>query len=237
MRMWLGTQFLIVIAVFALAIVLWGNLIVLILSMATVPLIMLARLQMIALAGDKVKRSDLRVVAAFLVWCGIALVVIPYVLTEGYWLVKESLFGPGRNFIWELGRIVFIVSGVSIIWLSFSALVWAKVRSQHAGVQKLQSNFFTHIGEITSLSKRMKFTCTAILAIFITLGLTLGLGALLVLLGGYTSFEIFDEPSLTLQHLMLISGLILSILPVYYLTCVWWSKDALATALVSDHSS
>ena len=237
MRMWLGTQFLIVIAVVALAIVLWGNLIVLILSMATVPLIMLARLQMIALAGDKVKRSDLRVVAAFLVWCGIALVVIPYVLTEGYWLVKESLFGPGRNFIWELGRIVFIVSGVSIIWLSFSALVWAKVRSQHAGVQKLQSNFITHIGEITSLSKRMKFTCIAIIAMFITLGLTLGLGALLVLLGGYTSFEIFDEPSLTLQYLILIGGLILSLFPVYYLTCVWWSKEVLAATLVSDHFS
>ena len=147
MRQWLGTQLLIVIAVFALAIVLWGNLIVLILSMATVPLILLARLQMIALARERVKRSDLRMVAAFLVWCGIALVVIPYVLTEGYWLVKESLLGPGRNFIWELGRIVFIVSGVSIIWLSFSALVWAKVRSQHAGVQKLYGRTFLLISE------------------------------------------------------------------------------------------
>lgn len=147
MRQWLGTQFLIIVAIFALAIVLWGNLIVLILSMATVPLIMLARLQMIALAGDKVKRSDLRVVAAFLVWCGVALVIIPYVLTGAYWLVKESFFGLGRNFIWELGRIVFIVSGVSIIWLSFSALVWAKVRSQHAGVQKLYGRTFLLISE------------------------------------------------------------------------------------------
>lgn len=237
MRMWLGTQFLIVIAVFTLAIVLWGNLIVLVLSMATVPLIMLARLQMIALARERVKRSDLRVVAAFMVWCGIALVVIPYVLTEGYWLIKESFFGLGRNFFWELGRITFVVSGVLVIWLSFSVLVWTRVRSQHAGVQKLQSNFITHIGDITSLWQRMKFACLAILAMFITFGLTLGIGALLVLLGGYTSFEIFDEPSLTLQYLMLIGGLILSLFPVYYLTCVWWSKDALATTLVSDHSS
>ena len=83
----------------------------------------------------------------------------------------------------------------------------------------------------------MKFTCTAILAMFITLGLTLGLGALLVLLGGYTYFEIFDEPSLTLQYLMLIGGLILSIVPVYYLTCSWWSRVALTAAVVSDHSS
>lgn len=237
MRVWIGTQFLIVVAFFALAIVLWGNLTVLVLSMATVPLIMLARLQMIALARDRVKRSDLRVVAAFLVWCGVVLVVIPYVLTAGYWLVKESFFGLGRNFFWELGRITFVVCAVLIIWLSFSVLVWDRVRSQHAGVQKLQSNFISHIGEITSLSKRMKFTCLAILAMFLTLGLTVGIGALLVLLGGYSSIEIFDEPSLTLQYLMLIGGLILSLFPVYYLTCVCWSKDALTTTLVSDLSS
>lgn len=238
MRKWLGTQFLIVVAFSVLAFVLWGNVIVFFLSMATVPLIILARLQMIALARDQVRISDLRVVAAFLVWCGIALVVTPYVLTEAFWLIKESFFGLGRfNLFWELGRIAFVVIGVLIIWLSFSVDVWATVRNQHLGVEKLQSSFIAHIGVDTSIWKRMKFTALAILAMFITLGLTLGMGVLLVLLGGYSSVEIFDEPSLMLQHSMLTGGLIFSIFPVYWLTYVWWSKDVLATALVSDQSS
>ena len=230
MQYWLWIQCLIVLGYFVLTVLFWGGMVILFLSMATVPLFIFFRLEHIAMARGFVTNSDVRKIATSLLWIGILLAVLPYVLTEIYWHTKETFFGPGRTHLfWEFGRIAFAVTGVSLAWVTRIV-----VRPRHEGAPKLISSFTSVVVETRPTLWPLKLYCLAILAMFLTLGLAFGVAALLLIFGGYTSAEIWDEPSYTLQYTMLVGGFLLSLVPVYYMTCLWWRKVALATALASD---
>lgn len=72
---------------------------------------------------------------------------------------------------------------------------------------------------------------------FLALGLAFAIGAVLVWFGGYSSAEVFDYPSLTVQYQLMIGGFLLMLVPAYILTCLWWRRDTLVTTLTNGASS
>lgn len=235
MRMWLGIQSAIVLAYFALTLLFWGEFAILYLSMALVPLFIFMRVERLAMSSGIVMRSDVQVVSLFLLWVGVLLAVIPYVMTELYWHTKELLFQPGRgNLFWEFGLIIFVVSGIHLAWFGSLGL-WTSLKNRHKGVQTLLSSFNSVV--FGSLKSPTKIACIAILAMILTGGLVLGVGALLVWFGGYSMVAVFNEPSTRLQYLMVVGGFLLALFPVYYMTRLWWRHDLLAMALASGTSS
>lgn len=82
-----------------------------------------------------------------------------------------------------------------------------------------------------------KLVGIAILAMFLALGLAFAIGTVLVWFGGYSSAEVFDYPSLTLQYQLTTAGFLLVLVPTYILTCLWWRRDVLANALTNAASS
>ena len=233
MRFWLAIQCAIVLGYFVLALLFWGNLAILFLSMALVPLFVFFRLEHIAMATGIVERGDLRVVSVFLLWIGVLLAVLPYVFTEIYWHAKELLFQPGQtHMFWEFGRIVFVASGVVVVLVA-SVIPWLKLINRHKGTLTLLSSYNLVVCDLNSAYSLFKTMCVSILAMVLTFGLVTGIAALLVWFGGYTSAEVFDEPSLTLQYQMMIGGFLLSLVPVYFMTHLW-RQDALVRALASD---
>lgn len=235
MKLWLGIQIFIVLGYFALTLLFWGDIAILFLSMATVPLFIFIRMEYLAMLSGLVARSDFQVVSLFLLWLGVLLVVLLYLLTEAYWHSKELLFQPGRgNLFWEIGRIAFVVTGISLAWRA-SVVARSYLQNRHEGVRTLVSSFNSVVfGSNVQKSSPMKLAYVAILAMILTGGLAFGVGALLVWFGGYSMVEIFDEPTIGMQHLMMIGGFLLGLFPVYFMTSLWWRHDLLASALQSE---
>lgn len=230
MRIWLGIQGAIVLAYFALTFLFWGEYVILFLSIALVPLFIFMRVERLAMVSEIVVSGDFQVVSLFLLLIGVLLAVIPYVMTELYWQLKELFFQPGRgNLFWGFGLIVFVVTGIHLAWFGSLGL-WTSFKNRHKGVQTLLSAF----NSIVLAKRPMKITFVAILAMILTAGLGFGVGALLVWFGGYSISEIFYEPTIGMRRLMIIGGFLLGLFPVYFVTSLWWRKAQLASALESD---
>lgn len=239
MRYWLGTQYLIVIGYSVLTLVFWGPMAVLAVAIVTVPLIAFFRLQHEAIRRDIVATEDIRMIALFLLILGFLLAVVPFVLSEIYWLSKETLFDLGRgNLFWLIGRNAFVVLGVSIPFM-WCARIFRSIigRNGPEGVHRLKSSFMAVVWLLGVLSKPFRFVGIAVLAMLLVLGFAFGIGGLLIVFDGYTAAETFVEPSLWVEFIMMVGGLLLSLTPVFYLTFWWWPKDVLAYVLVGENTT
>ena len=234
MKLWLGIQIFIVLGYFALTFLFWGNIAILFLSMAIVPLFIFIRMEHLAMVSGLAVRNDFKVVSIFTLWLGVLLVVFPYLLTEIYWHTKELFFQLGRgNLFWEFGRIAFVVTGVSLAW-GVSVVPWTSLKNRHKGVVTLTSSFNSVVLGSNLPKRPMKLTIIVILAMTLTVGLGIGMGALLVWFGGYSMAAIFYEPTLVVQRLIMIGGLLLGLFPICFMTSLWWRKAQLVSALESD---
>lgn len=236
MRYWLGTQYLIVIGYYVLTLFFWGPMAVLAVAIVTVALIAFFRLQHEAMRRGIIAREDGRMIAVFLLLLGFLLAVVPFVLSETYWLTKEKLFDQGRgNLFWVIGRNALVVFCVSIpfVWCTriFGSIV---ERNGLWGVQRLKSSFLAVVYLLGVLSKPFKFVGIVVLAMLLVLGFAFGIGGLLIVFGGYTAVETFVEPRLWVEFIMMVGGLLLSLTPIFYLTFWWWSKDMLVDALAGE---
>lgn len=212
---------------------------VLAVAIVIVPLIAFFRLQHEAMRRGIVAREDVRLITVFLLLLGFVLAVVPFVLSEIYWLIKETLFDQGRgNLFWLIGRNALVVFGVSIpfVWCTriFGSII---ERNRLEGVQRLKSSFLAVVYLLGILSRPVKFVGIVVLACVLVVGVAFGIGGLLIVFGIYTVAETFFEPSLWVEFIMMVGGLLLSLIPIFYLTFWWWSKDVLVDALVGEDAT
>lgn len=228
MRFWLATQYLIVIGYFLLTLFLWGPMAALALSFVTVPLIAFFRLELVAVRTCLVTQGDLQSLALFLLTLGGSLAVLPFVLSE----IFESLFGVGHeNLFWV---IVVVVGNLFLITWCMRNFKSSFVRTGHEGVLRLYSSFVAVVYLMDILSRPIKFTGLLTLAMTLWFGFACGIGGLLVLFGVRSVEETFIAPNLSMEYSMTIGGFLLSLIPIFYLTFWWWSKEALTEALVGE---
>lgn len=238
-RIWITIQYLIVIAYFIFTVLVWGPMVVLALAIVTVPLIAFLRLEHTAVRLGIATQEDLRTLAVVFLVLGSFLAVLPYILSEMYWFLKEALFGVGRaNLFWLTGRNAFIivVIPVPIAWCyrTFKSRV---ARAGSEGLQRLQSSFVAVVWLLGILSRPYKFIGLVVLANFFVVGFAFGIGGVLVLFGNYSLEQTFFEPSIRIEFFMMVCGLLISLVPIYFLTCWWWKKESLVEAFVGHEVS
>ncbi|MCY3541010.1 MAG: hypothetical protein OXH31_03775 [Gammaproteobacteria bacterium] len=231
MKTWLLIQSVIALGYFALTVLFWGAMAILFLPMVLVPLFIFFRLEHLANTNKLLGQIDLRLLTAFLIWIGVLLAVLPYVLSEIFWFAKELFFTPGRsNLFWMLGWVAFVVAGVQLAWTA-TLIPWTILKKRHNGLLTLTSSF----NSVVNVSGRpFKLVGVAILAMFLALGLAFAIGTVLVWIGGYSTAEVFDYPSLTLQYQLTTAGFLLVLVPTYVLTHLWWRRELLAHALQAN---
>ena len=202
--------------------------------MFVVSLFIFFRLEYLAMTNAFLSRIDIRLLTVFLVWIGVLLAVLPHTLTEIFWFARELFFQPGRsNLFWMLGWVVFVATGIQLAWIA-TLIPWTKLKNRHRGLLTVLSSF----NSVVNISGRpFKLVGVAILAMFLALGLAFAIGAVLVWFRGYSSTEVFDNPSLMLQYQLTTAGFLLVLVPAYVLTCLWWRRDVLVTALTDSASS
>ncbi len=232
MRYWLGFHLLIVLGYFALAFVLWGPYAMVGLSLSTGLLCIYFRTAFAVLSRELMHKKDLWVVAKFLLCLGILLVVLPYLLNELISYLEGVIFGPDGITV-ELVRVAFVGAGVGFVY-SLLFIRWVRSRSRSVGVQTLHKAFFA----VVSKSTLIKALGLFVLPIFLALGLAVVVAISFVLFGDFSWTEILGEASVDLavelEYAFMVGGLLLSFIPMYYLTCLWWSRDTLTTALAKE---
>ena len=234
MRLWIGMQLWIVLVFFALATIIWTPSVIVVLSLFTFPLVMLVRVQHAISASGLSEPRDFRVVALFLAWCGLCNVVFPFVLQELYWLIKDSLFGTGRNdslWSWIFEQSTFVAIGVALTCCG--VIVWVVLRNRDATVEEIRSSYFSSLlrGFLSVVAKPIKFLSVAVFTPLLTLALAFSFGTLLFVFGGFSASEIYEEPSINLQYTMLVGGFLLTIIAIFFLTVLWWPRESLASAI------
>ena len=76
------------------------------------------------------------------------------------------------------------------------------------------------------------------LPLILAMGLAVVVAISFVLFGDFSWAEIFGEASndlaVELEYAIGVGGLLLSFIPMYYLTRLWWSRDTLTKALAKE---
>lgn len=232
MRYWLGFHLLIVLGYFGLAFAFWGPYVMVGLSLSTGLICIYFRVELAALSRDMMHKKDLWVVTTVLLFLGILLVVLPYLLNELFSYLKGVIFRSDRINV-ELIRVAFVGAGVGVVY-SLLFIRWVRSRSRSVGVQTLHKAFFAVVGKSTFVKALGLFFLPLILAI----GLAVVVAISFVLFGDFSWGEIFGEASVDLavelEYAFLVGGVLLSFIPMYYLTRLWWSRDTLTEALAKE---
>ena len=237
MRLWIGIQYLIVAAYFALAMVIWGTIggpihTLLFLSLCTGPVLVYCRSIQIVDNQQQLSDKQLQAISLYLVVLGLLLVVILAICYELFWYLKETFFGSGRgnlfgDLFWEFGQMFFVVLGLSC-GLNCLHTWWSTVISKDSVLSELSMGFRL----IFLWFRNLRLFCLCLISMCTTGLLSGAFGGICVFLGIYTADEVFGTlgPN-SPEFILAAGGFALSVIPIFFMTYWIYPTERLSSDL------